>query len=210
MDTNVDQLVEATARRARCRNWGRLPAALVELLEGVLEKRAEIPWRRVVRLFGATSERTFLKNTLSRPSKRYGTSPGIRVRRRTSLVVAVDTSGSVPTEDIATFFSEVHGMWRRGVDVTVLECDAGVQREYPYRGAPPRTASGRGGTSFDPAIARANELRPDGLVYFTDGHAPAPAIASRAPVLWVLSREGRGLDEADHLPGRRVKLGARG
>ena len=60
-------------------------------------------------------------------------------------------------------------MWRRGTVVTVLECDARVQREYAYRGVPPRSVSGRGGTGFDPAIARANQIHPDGLVYFTDG-----------------------------------------
>jgi predicted metal-dependent peptidase len=206
LETNIDALIEATVRRARCRRWGNMPGRLLEHLESLIDKRNEVPWRRVLRLFGATSERTYLKNTIARPSKRYGTCPGIRVRRKTDVVVAVDTSGSVDVEDIALFFGEIHAMWRRGAHVVVLECDAAVVREYPYRGAPPSTVGGRGGTSFDPAIARANTLRPDALIYFTDGEAPAPERKARMPVLWVLSSAGRATDEAEHLPGRRVKL----
>ncbi len=206
LETNIDALVEATVRRARARRWGNMPGRLLEHLESLIEKRNEVPWKRVLRLFGATSERTYLKNTIARPSKRYGTCPGIRVRRKTDVVVAVDTSGSVDVDDLALFFGEIHAMWRRGAHVTVLECDAGVVREYPYRGSPPATVAGRGGTSFDPAIERANQIKPDALVYFTDGEAPAPQKKARMPVLWVLSSAGRTLDEAEHLPGRRVKL----
>ena len=206
LEANVDALVEATVKRARCRNWGRMPGSFQELLEHLIDKRSEVPWRRVLRLFGASSERTYLKNTISRASKRYGTCPGIRVKRRTKLVVAVDTSGSVPAEDIAVFFSEIHAMWRRGASVTILEADATVTREYEYRGTPPKAATGRGGTAFDPAIARANALRPDALIYFTDGHAPEPTTRTRMPMLWVLTRDGHDVLEATHLPGRRVKL----
>jgi predicted metal-dependent peptidase len=206
LETNIDALVEATVRRARSRRWGNMPGRLLEHLESLIERRNEVPWKRVLRLFGATSERTYLKNTIARPSKRYGTCPGIRVRRKTDVVVAVDTSGSVDVDDLALFFGEIHAMWRRGAHVTVLECDAAVVREYPYRGSPPTNVAGRGGTSFDPAIERANRIKPDALVYFTDGEAPRPEKKARMPVLWVLSSAGRTLDEATHLPGRRVKL----
>lgn len=206
MEANVDALVESTVRRARARRWGALPGMLLEHLEALVDGKSEVSWRRVVRLFGTTSERTYLKNTIARPSKRYGTCPGLRVKRRTDLLVALDCSGSVPTEDIALFFSEVHGLYRRGAVVTIVEFDTRVASEYPYRGTPPKMVGGRGGTSFEPAIERANELRPDGLITFTDGEAPAPKTRSRVPMLWVLSREGRSLDEATHLPGRRIKL----
>ncbi len=205
LTANVDTLVDATIRRARTRGYGRLPANLVSLLDSITAK-PQIPWRRVLRLFGATSERTLLRSTLSRPSKRYGTTPGIRVRRRTDLVVAVDTSGSVTIDDIGTFFAEIHDMWRRGATVTVLECDARVQREYSYRGTPPHGVKGRGGTSFTPAIQRANEINPDALIFLTDGYAPEPSTRARMPLLWVIARDGCSMSEVSHLPGRKVKL----
>ncbi|GGN87143.1 hypothetical protein GCM10010112_69450 [Actinoplanes lobatus] len=204
---SVDSLVASTVRRARRRGWGSLPAALVARLESV-GRPPEIPWQRVLRLFGATSERTFVRNVLSRPSKRYGTAPGTRVRRRTRLVVAVDTSGSVSTADIAAFFAEIHGMWRRGADITVLEADAEVHREYQYRGRAPAAVTGRGGTCLRPVLLRANELAADGLVYLTDGHAPSPCelcVRPRMPVLWVLTADGVAPD-ASRLPGRKTRL----
>ncbi|MBW6437155.1 hypothetical protein KZ829_25755 [Actinoplanes hulinensis] len=204
---SVDSLVASTVRRARRRGWGSLPAALVAQLESV-GMPPEIPWQRVLRLFGATSERTFVRNVLSRPSKRYGTAPGTRVRRRTRLVVAVDTSGSVSTADIAAFFAEIHGMWRRGADITVLEADAEVHREYQYRGRAPAAVTGRGGTCLRPVLVRANELAADGLVYLTDGHAPSPCelcVRPRMPVLWVLTADGVA-PGASRLPGRRTRL----
>ena len=77
--------------------------------------------------------------------------------------------------------------------------------EYVYRGITPKEIRGRGGTSFDPAIVRANELHPDGLIYLTDGEAEAPTIKARMPVLWVLS-EAQPPPQIDHLPGRRIVL----
>lgn len=206
LEANLDRLLEATVRRARSRKWGKLPGGLLAWLEAIVDRKNEVPWRRVLRLFASSSERTYVKNTISRPSKRYGTCPGIRIKRRTAVVVAVDTSGSVPDEDLATFFSEIFSMWRRGAAITILECDARVVREYAYKGVTPKAVGGRGGTAFDPAIVRANQLQPDALVYFTDGHAPTPAVRPRMPLLWVLSTEGLPANEARALPGRRVKL----
>lgn len=202
----IDRLVRTAVDRVRTRSWGTLPGQLAAALEQLFAVGSEVPWRRVLRMFAASSQRTYLKNTMSRPSVRYGTAPGIRVRRRTGLVVAVDTSGSVPDEDLAVFFSEIHSIWRQGATVTVLECDAAVVREYRYHGTPPNTVTGRGGTAFDPAITRANEIYPDGLVYLTDGHASRPTVPTRMPVLWVLTSGGCPLSEADQLPGRRIKL----
>lgn len=206
VEANVDALIRATASRLRRRGWGDVPAALRTHLDMELASKSEIPWRRVLRLFRASSERTFLKNTLRRPSKRYGTTPGVRVRRRTAIVVVLDTSASIGADELATFFGEVHVMWRAGAVVTVIECDAAVVREYPYRGIIPSTVSGGGGTSFDPGLRRANELMPDALLYFTDGEGPEPEVPARVPLLWILTARGRSLAEAEHLPGRRVKL----
>jgi predicted metal-dependent peptidase len=67
---------------------------------------------------------------------------------------------------------------------------------------------GGGGTSFDPALALANEWMPDALVYFTDGFAPAPTVRPRVPVLWMLTPRGLPLDHESvrGLPGRHVRI----
>lgn len=201
LDTNVERLLIATARRTRKRGWGHLPAALVAALSA-LGQPPELPWRRLLRLFIAQSGRTFVRNTISRRSKRYGTVPGTKVKRRHKLTVAVDTSGSISDDELATFFGEIHAIWRRGTTVHVVEADAAVARDYSYRGGIPKTVKGRGGTSFDPVIRWSNAHRADGLVYFTDGEAPAPTVPSRCPLLWVVTSDGR----VEGLPGRTVRL----
>ena len=52
------------------------------------------------------------------------------------------------------------------------------------------------------AIAWANDQAADGLVYFTDGFAPAPTVAPRCPMLWVVTADG----DPGGLPGRVVRL----
>jgi predicted metal-dependent peptidase len=86
----------------------------------------------------------------------------------------------------------------------VVECDMVIQRTYPYRGILPQLVVGRGGTLFDAPLAWANAQRPDAVIYFTDGQAPAPQVAARMPVLWVITTNGT--DDFGHLPGKHVKM----
>ena len=118
--------------------------------------------------------RSRIRGTLRRPSRRYHTFPGIRVARGQRMAVCVDTSGSVGDRELAEFFAEVHAIWRAGAEVVVFEADAAVHRTWEYTGQPPAAAHGRGGTSFDAALAavRAANPRFDACVYLTDGHAP--------------------------------------
>lgn len=201
LQTNLDELLKSTVKRACRRGWGPLPNMLISTL-AALGSPPELPWRRLLRLFVSQTGRTYVKNTIQRASRRYGTVPGTKIRRHQRLTVAVDTSGSVSDKELATFFEEIYMMWRRGVTVTILEVDARVARTYAYRGVTPAKVGGRGGTSFDPAIEWSNENKSDGLVYFTDGFAPAPAVESRCPILWVLCSD----TETNHLPGRHVRI----
>jgi predicted metal-dependent peptidase len=121
----------------------------------------------------------------------------------------VDTSGSIGKEELSVFFNEVHHIWRQGAEIQVLECDAAVQRVYHYKGVPPEFVTGGGGTDFNPPITYGNEnFRPDGLIYFTDGVAPAPTVTARFPLLWVISSYGidSTSEEFRVLPGRKAKL----
>ena len=167
-----------------------------------------INWRGMLRLFAGRAASTRLRNTIQRPSKRFGTVPGVKIRRRQRLMVALDTSGSIGQEDLEPFFNEIFQLWRSGAEVEIVECDTRISRRYAYRGATPDAVEGRGGTNFSEPIDLANLERPDALIYFTDGFAEPPQIAPKVPTLWVISR--RGL-EATHpswqkLPGKKLKL----
>ena len=149
-------------------------------------------------------------NTIRRQSKRYGTYPGIRVSRFQRLAVAVDTSGSISDHDLSDFFSEIHGIWRQGAEITVVECDAAVQRTYPYTGILPKRVAGRGGTAFDPVFEWLNSNRMrryDGCIYLTDGYARAPSIKPNCKMLWVVTSDGQVGEHLKH--GRVIQLPVR-
>lgn len=209
-ERHLKDLLQLACQRTRDRAWGVLPGTLREALQQtVIGAPAQVPWSQVLRLFAATATQTRLKNTLSRPSKRYGTTPGLRIlNRKRRLLVAIDTSGSINQKELNLFFHEVHHLWRAGARVELLETDVCVQRRYSYQGRRPEFVSGRGGTDFNDALQLANAEHPDGLVFFTDGYAATPVVRPRVPVLWVITPDGidAGSYAWKHLPGRRVKM----
>jgi predicted metal-dependent peptidase len=160
----------------------------------------------MVRIFCASSGRTRIRHTIKRISKRYGTRPGIKVQRLQRLLVALDTSGSIDQKMLEEFFAEVHGAWKVGATVVIVECDADVQRSYDYRGRPPKGVKGGGGTEFEPVFKWMREQRPfDGVLYLTDGYGPAPSSRPNCKLLWVIAEGG----SSDDLPfGPTVRIPA--
>ncbi len=171
--------------------WGTMPAALISQLELILaERQPKIDWKRTVRIFCASSGRTRIRHTVKRISKRYGTRPGIKVQRLQRLLVAVDTSGSIGQGMLEEFFTEVHGTWKVGATVVIVECDAAVQQSYDYRGKPPKAVKGGGGTEFEPVFQWMRKQRPfDGVLYLTDGVGPAPVSRPNCKLLWILPED---------------------
>lgn len=200
----VRTLVRHAAERSL---WNDLPAAVRRAVARHLETGDPLDWRRLLRMFSSTTRRTRIRNTVRRPSKRYGTTPGIRVQRYGHrLIVGLDTSQSITAEQLGSFFAELEHLRRSGAAIRIVECDADIAAIRDYRGGTPADVRGGGGTAFDPVLAYANQQRPDGVIYFTDGFAPAPRIASRVPVLWIIAPGGVTPDTWDHLPGRKVMM----
>lgn len=209
----ANRMIRETTNRIKNKytNYGNLPAGLAEKLAQILEDmQPRFNWRRLLRLFATSSNSTFVKNTIRRPSRRYGTVPGIKIKRRNRLLVAIDTSGSIQQDELLDFFSELYFIWRQGADIQVVECDTHIHEVYNYKGTPPVNVHGRGGTSFEAPIKHGNEkYRPDALIYFTDGYAAIPETPARFPILWVIS--SNGISEEDKiwegLPGKKLKIG---
>jgi predicted metal-dependent peptidase len=208
-DSQLDALIRRAGEQTSAHAWGNLPSDIRTQIQNlVYPTMKSVDWKRVLKLFVGASGKTRIRHTIKRPSKRYGTIPGLCIRRRQRFLIAIDTSGSIRQHDLDVFFSEVHAIWRAGAMIDVVECDTHIQRRYPYRGRMPDIAQGRGGTNFDAPIALASLERPDGLFYFTDGFGPSPGRRPTVPLLWVIT--GNGLD-ASHpqfkgLPGRKVRL----
>lgn len=197
----INELVQAAARETLAAR-GTIPGAVTRAVRAATPKRSRTDWRTMLRLFGASGTSTYLKATIMSPSRRFGTVPGVRIRQRQALAVVIDTSGSIGDAELDAFFREIHSLWRLGVDVTVIECDAAIPDGgvWKYVGRRRRQPEGGGGTDFDPAIAFANTKPFDGVVYLTDGLGPR-TVPSRWRMLWMLTTDLDHFD-ADDRPWR--------
>ncbi|MCH2021353.1 MAG: VWA-like domain-containing protein [Saprospiraceae bacterium] len=210
IEAAINESIVNSVSRIKTKDYGKLPAGLQQYINLLIDTlKPNINWRRILRIFTASSSRTRLKNTIRRPSKRYGTNPGIKIQCKQKILVAIDTSGSVNDDELREFFGELYFIWKQGAEIFVVECDTVIHNKYKYKGKPPELISGRGGTDFNAPIRFSNEeYFPDAMVYFTDGYAPAPTVTSRKPILWMLTSQGIDDDTWNFLPGRKVKMTA--
>lgn len=207
--TGMQQIVQNALQRVGTKGLGSLPGILQTQVNQLLTKpEPTLDWRRFLRLFVGVGQRTFLQNTLRKPSRRYGTNPGLRIRNKHKLLIALDTSASIADSEIRAFFQEIQQIWHLGTEIFILECDTQINNAYIYRGTTPAVVAGRGGTHFDAAIEYANQQsNADAVVYFTDGLGPEPSLSCRKPLLWMISGGKKGGDgQWGHLPGRKTVM----
>ena len=134
VETEVDRMIIQARDRTPVKDRGSIPGGIQSLINTIIEKRnPQIDWKRALKIFSSTSRKTRIYHTIKRVSKRFGTRPGIKIKRFQKLAVAIDTSGSINIDDFNDFFAEIHSMWRFGAEIDVIECDAKVQKKYPYR-----------------------------------------------------------------------------
>lgn len=208
LDTHLDSLLRTAHQRTNAAAWGNLPAGVRDMLDRLYIKPAAVNWRMALRQFSQSARSTRLRNTVQRASKRYGTTPGIKINRRQRVLVALDTSGSVGAPEFQSFFNEIRHLWRAGAVVEVVECDTQIHSRYKYTGITPELITGRGGTDFSPPLELANRERPDLMIYLTDGYAGPLTIKPTVPVIWLISPDGLAPSSASwsKLPGRKVKM----
>jgi len=185
---------------------GTMPGGMEELLEKFLAEPI-IPWPQILRTLCTRTRQTKLDRGMARPSRRRHGVPDIlpfpgRARdNRFTIVYAVDTSGSMSTDDLKMAAQELLNIVRTEQDVKlhVMYCDADLHVEYEVENIEDIDFRmvGRGGTDFNPPFIRTRELlksdeAPDVLVYATDGYAPAPDPDNRVPipVIWLITPGG--------------------
>ncbi|TAF64089.1 MAG: hypothetical protein EAZ55_12250 [Cytophagales bacterium] len=204
----LKQTLQNTLKRVKNKDIGNLPAGLQDYLKEFEKSLAPVVnWKRILRLFANSSSRTRIKNTLKRPSKRYNTTPGIKVKKRQKILVAIDTSGSISQQDLQEFFNEIYHIWKHGSEILVVECDTEIQAQYKYEGKTPQQVSGRGGTDFEAPLRFANEeYSPDAVIYFTDGYGNNPEVRCNCPILWLISPDGTEISYVNEFQGRKIKM----
>lgn len=178
----IDGIIEGA------KEWGSIPGEFAELLKA--STRARIDWRNVIAGFRSSILSSRRKLTRMRPNRRTGFDNMGSIRRfDTRLLVAVDVSGSISSEDLSYFFGVINGAFRYGFTaVDVAQFDAEIQMVHTLKKVTRDVAVlGRGGTSFQECIDYAHGNGYDGLVILTDGYAPEPVIPDnmRCGIVWV-------------------------
>lgn len=174
------------------KTWGSISGKLAEILNGSL--KARIDWRNIFAGFRASIISSKRKLTRMKPNRRTGfQNMGSTRRFDTKLLVAVDVSGSITTENLRYFYGVINSAFRYGFEsIDVIQFDCGVKVVQNIRKAVKDVAIiGRGGTSFQEPIDYAHENGYDGLVMLTDGYAPEPVIPEgfTTGILWVCENE---------------------
>ncbi len=175
------------------KSWGSLPGQLVE--EIIASTKARVDYRKILAGFRATILSEKRKLTRMRPNRRSGfEAMGSRYDFTTRLIIGVDSSGSVTTDDLSNFYSTINRFFQYGIQqIDVVQFDTKVgEVQTLLKASETIKVTGRGGTCFQPFIdfvARHPEY--DGALIYTDGFAPQPSIPAnmRTPLCWVLRSE---------------------
>jgi len=174
---------------------GKLPAELSRSLSAILEPKVD--WREKIRSLFArkVGSGTF---DWRRPDRRLITrdiyAPGRSGFGAGTVVVGIDTSGSIGPRELDMFMAEMAGILEdvRPKRLVIMWCDAKVHRVDEAEEASDlnairaKGAPGGGGTSFVPVFDRITKdgLQPEALVYLTDGLGSFPHVAPQYPVIW--------------------------
>ena len=187
----IDGIIEST------KEWGSLAGSFAEKLKA--STRSKINWRNVLSGFRASILSSKRKLTRMRPNRRTDFENMGSIRRfDTKLLVAVDVSGSISSQDLSYFYGVINSAFRYGfTEVDTIQFDAGVRVVQPLKKVIKDVGVvGRGGTSFQEPIQYAHENGYDGLVMLTDGYAPEPLIPNhmKTKIVWVC-RDRRSYDD---------------
>lgn len=184
---------------------GTVPGEMAEILERITKlEPPKFNWRGYLRRFVGGSIKTFTKMSKHKPNFRFLDNPGLKHKQKRKILVAIDTSGSVSTNELVEFLGEINHISRTGTEVIIAQCDAAIKKIGKFDPKQDFEISGRKGTSFHPVTDYydANWKKFNCLIYLTDGEAPAPD-KCRGPVLWVHSSQSN-INEDLH--GLKIKL----
>ncbi len=198
------QKILQDAKEQTVKKRGNVPGEIEGLIVVEEFTAPKFDWKGYLRRFTGVSTKVFTKKIRRKENRRYEDNPGLKIKMRQHMLLAIDTSGSVSDTELAEFMNEIHHIHKAGVDITVIQCDTSIKSIEPYRGKNEISVLGRGGTEFDPVLDyyNANLKKYTSLVYFTDGECYT-SVRPRGKVLWVLS-ERSSMNE--DLPGQVIKL----
>lgn len=211
-DKDWDEITASAQQHANQR--GEMPAGMEDRIQSSNKNR--IDWKKYIHQ--VIKQNVPSGYTWSRPSavtlgnKNVGYMPGRDKSDKLSVIVVVDTSGSVSDELLSTFLGEVSGIVRQNkqCDMVLIQHDADVQKVEEF--SRPKESDfeqveikGRGGTKHEPVfeyiaenhMSGSSRSDPTVVINLTDGYTSTPE-AKNWPkfdqCLWVIPNHDVGMD----------------
>lgn len=171
---------------------GKLGGLLARMVGELLQPK--LPWRMLLARYMTQVARDDFSYT--RPSRREGQMilPSLR-SEQADVVVALDTSSSVNSEELNEFLAEINALkGQLRARVTLHACDTALAEGGPWIFEPweelklPQEFQGGGGTDFRPIFKWVEQQgrSPDLLLYFTDAEGDFPQSEPSYPVIWLV------------------------
>lgn len=160
--------------------WGNIPSELREEIRAYAF--GSVDWKALLRNFCGNLRTGERSRSIKRIDRRAPyVMPGLRRGRNPSVLVLIDQSGSVSDDILSRFFGALDGLSRKMTfDVVPFDHTVAVNDRFTWkRGSRPSLKRVRGGgTSFEAAIAYANDPRNrgkwEGVIMLTDGECSQP------------------------------------
>lgn len=199
IEHQLKEVAEQTEKRC-----GSIPGELAELIQRLrYVEPAKFDWKGYLRRFVGNSTVIYTKKLRRKYNKRYSANPGLKIKFKNHILVGIDTSGSVSSDELKEFMNELVHMHKTGHKITIAQCDTQLNSVEEFNPKRDLEIKGRGGTSFQPVVDHFNEKgNYTALIYLTDGEAYNPENCPKN-TLWVLSSRSQMNDE---LPGKVIQL----
>lgn len=187
----------AVAQAARQqKSCGNLPGELQRMVDEIVNPTVD--WRELLRRF--VNEVAHDDYQWFPPNRRYIHNgiylPSTRSEKMGTVVVAIDTSGSIAQKELDLFAGELTSILEEyKASCKVIYCDsriAGVDEFGPDELPLDLHPRGGGGTDFRPPFKRLEDEdeTPPCFIYFTDGYCSSFPEEPQYPVLWACTRDG--------------------
>ena len=168
---------------------GNIPGELEEIIERLFALNPpKFNWKGYLKRFISNAAKIYTKKLRRKFNKRYSGNPGLKIKHKNHVLVGVDTSGSVSSEELVEFMHELIHMHKTGHRITVAQFDTVIHDVSDFDPKKHWEIKGRGGTDFQDVIDHYNEVRNkySAFICLTDGEADTP-VNTPKNALWVHS-----------------------
>ena len=184
-----DAMKKAADEASKSNSWGTVSS---EVRKEIMERLTpRVDWKKVLRYFVKTTQRSSRNSTVKRLNRRYPRiHAGKKIQRQARIAISIDQSGSVSDAMLAAFFTELNTLAALA-EFTVVPFDTEVAEDKVYTWKKGQTQTWErvmcGGTCFDAPTRYVNEHGFDGHIVLTDMMAPKP-VPSDCQRMWMTTK----------------------